>query len=155
MSYKQAINKAGVYTDATAKLAAENKTVLYWVNCETNQKEDVNRQMTTNLTIRPVLKGDTYTVTYTGGATNSDTHLYWYNTKSKVQEYTGEKSNKFLCWVDGNNQKYHPGDEILMTANVTLTAQFSGNNLSPTKYTVTYHSNFGTDQTYPGDSIEN
>lgn len=155
VSYKQAINKAGVYTDATAKLAAENKTVLYWVNCETNQKEDVNRQMTTNLTIRPVLKGDTYTVTYTGGATNSDTHLYWYNTKSKVQEYTGEKSNKFLCWVDGNNQKYHPGDEILMTANVTLTAQFSGNNLSPTKYTVTYHSNFGTDQTYPGDSIEN
>lgn len=155
VNYNQVINGASVYTDATAKLAAENKTVLYWVNCETNQKEDVNRQMTTNLTIRPVLKGDTYTVTYTGDTTNSDTHLYWYNTKSKVQEYTGEKSNKFLCWVDGNNQKYHPGDEILMTANVTLTAQFSGNNLSPTKYTVTYHSNFGTDQTYPGDSIEN
>lgn len=155
VSYKQAINEAGVYQQATDKLTEENKTVLYWVNCETNQKEDVNRQMTTNLTIRPVLKGDTYTVTYTGGATNSDTHLYWYNTKSKVQEYTGEKSNKFLCWVDGNNQKYHPGDEILMTANVTLTPNFSVENPGQT-YSVTYHSNFGKDQKYtPKQSIKN
>ena len=154
VNYNQVINGADVYQQATDKLTAANKTVLYWVT-STGERVDVNSQMTKDLTIRPVLKGDTYTVTYTGGATNSDTHLYWYNTKSKVQEYTGEKSNKFLCWVDGNNQKYHPGDEILMTANVTLTAQFSGNNLSPTKYTVTYHSNFGTDQTYPGDSIEN
>ena len=154
VNYKQVINEAGVYQQAMDKLAKANKTVLYWVT-STGERVDVSSQMTKDLTIRPVLKGDTYTVTYTGGATNSDTHLYWYNTKSKVQEYTGEKSNKFLCWVDGNNQKYHPGDEILMTANVTLTAQFSGNNLSPTKYTVTYHSNFGTDQTYPGDSIEN
>lgn len=154
VNYNQAINKANIYSQATTILENAGETVLYWVT-STGERVDVNSQMTKNLTIRPVLKGDTYTVTYTGGATNSDTHLYWYNTKSKVQEYTGEKSNKFLCWVDGNNQKYHPGDEILMTANVTLTAQFSGNNLSPTKYTVTYHSNFGTDQTYPGDSIEN
>lgn len=154
VSYNQVINRAEVYGQATTILENTGKTVLYWVT-STGERVDVSSQMTKNLTIRPVLKGDTYTVTYTGGATNSDTHLYWYNTKSKVQEYTGEKSNKFLCWVDGNNQKYHPGDEILMTANVTLTAQFSGNNPSPTKYTVTYHSNFGTDQTYPGDSIEN
>lgn len=154
VNYKQVINEAGVYKQATDKLTAANKTVLYWVT-STGERVDVSSQMTKNLTIRPVLKGDTYTVTYTGGATNSDAHLYWYNTKSKVQEYSGEKTDKFLCWVDGNNQKYHPGDEILMTANVTLTARFSGNNQSPTKYTVTYHSNFGTDQTYPGDSIEN
>ena len=154
VDYKQVINGAGVYQQATDKLATENKTVLYWVT-STGERVDVSSQMTKNLTIRPVLKGDTYTVTYTGGATNSDAHSYWYNTKSKVQEYSGEKTDKFLCWVDGNNQKYHPGDEILMTANVTLTARFSGNNQSPTKYTVTYHSNFGTDQTYPGDSIEN
>lgn len=154
VNYKQVINEAGVYKQATDKLTAANKTVLYWVT-STGERVDVSSQMTKNLTIRPVLKGDTYTVTYTGGATNSDAHSYWYNTKSKVQEYSGEKTDKFLCWVDGNNQKYHPGDEILMTANVTLTARFSGNNQSPTKYTVTYHSNFGTDQTYPGDSIEN
>lgn len=154
VNYNQVINRAEVYDQATTILENTGKTVLYWVT-STGERVDVSSQMTKNLTIRPVLKGDTYTVTYTGGATNSDAHSYWYNTKSKVQEYTGEKADKFLCWVDGNNQKYHPGNEILMTANVTLTAQFSGNNPSPTKYTVTYHSNFGTDQTYPGDSIEN
>ena len=154
VNYNQAINKANIYSQATTILKNAGETVLYWVT-STGERVDVSSQMTKNLTIRPVLKGDTYTVTYTGGATNSDAHLYWYNTKSKVQEYTGENADKFLCWVDGNNQKYHPGNEILMTANVTLTAQFSGNNPSPTKYTVTYHSNFGTDQTYTGDSIEN
>ena len=155
VNYNQVINGASVYTDATAKLAAENKTVLYWVNCETNQKEDVNRQMTTNLTIRPVLKGDTYTVTYGGGAT--DSQLYWYNTIAKVKNYTGDNAGKFLYWTDtaNNNKKYHPGDEIQMTANVTLKPKFSGENPGQT-YSVTYHSNFGTGQEYtPEESIEN
>lgn len=154
VNYKQVINEAGVYQQAMDKLAKANKTVLYWVT-STGERVDVSSQMTKDLTIRPVLKGDTYTVTYTGGATNSDTHLYWYNTKSKVQEYTGEKSNKFLCWVDGNNQKYHPGDEILMTANVTLKPHFSEENPGQTKYSVTYHSNFGAGQTYTVNGIEN
>ena len=155
VSYKQAINKAGVYTDATAKLAAENKTVLYWVNCETNQKEDVNRQMTTNLTIRPVLKGDTYTVTYTSGA--NDSQKYWYNTIAKVKDYQGENTDKFLYWTDAANTTttYHPGDEIQMTADVTLKPHFSGNP-EQQKYSVTYHSNFDPDKSYtPEESIEN
>lgn len=154
VNYKQVINEAGVYQQAMDQLAKANKTVLYWVT-STGERVDVNSQMTKDLTIRPVLKGDTYTVTYTGGAMNRDTHLYWYNTKSKVQEYTGEKSNKFLCWVDGNNQKYHPGDEILMTANVTLKPNFSGENPGQTKYSVTYHSNFESDATYEVNGIDN
>ena len=154
VNYKQAINEAGVYQQATDKLTAANKTVLYWVT-STGERVDVSSQMTKNLTIRPVLKGDTYTVTYTGGATNSDAHSYWYNTKSKVQEYSGEKTDKFLCWVDGNNQKYHPGDEIQMTANVTLKPKFSEGNPVQQKYSVTYHSNFEPDQTCTADSVEN
>lgn len=153
VNYNQVINEAEVYGQATTILENAGKTVLYWVT-STGERVDVNSQMTENLTIRPVLKGDTYTVTYTGGATNSDTHLYWYNTKSKVQEYTGEKFNKFLCWVDGNNQKYHPGDEILMTANVTLRPHFSGENPGQT-YSVTYHSNFEPDATYKHEGIKN
>ena len=153
VNYNQVINEAEVYGQATTILENAGKTVLYWVT-STGERVDVSSQMTENLTIRPVLKGDTYTVTYTGGATNSDTHLYWYNTKSKVQEYTGEKFNKFLCWVDGNNQKYHPGDEILMTANVTLRPHFSGENPGQT-YSVTYHSNFEPDATYKHEGIKN
>ena len=155
VSYKQTINKAGVYQQATDKLTAANKTVLYWVNCETNQKEDVNRQMTTNLTIRPVLKGDTYTVTYTSGA--NDSQKYWYNTIAKVKNYTGDNAGKFLYWTDtaNNNKKYHPGDEIQMTANVTLKPKFSGENPGQTKYSVIYHSNFEPDQTCTADSVEN
>ena len=154
VSYNQAINGADVYQQATAKLTEANKTVLYWVNCETNQKEDVNRQMTTDLTIRPVLKGDTYSVTYSGGATTSDPYAYWYGTTAKVKAYQGENTNKFLYWTAAN-QQYHPGDEISMTADVTLTPHFNGPNPEQT-YSVTYHSNFGTDQTYtPKESIEN
>ncbi|MEE1367410.1 MAG: S-layer homology domain-containing protein [Evtepia sp.] len=158
VSYNQVINRANVYTDATTKLAEANETVLYWVNCETNQKEDVNRQMTTNLTIRPVLKGDTYTVTYSGDATTTkDPYAYWHGTTAKVQDYTGEKANKFLYWTDAANTttKYHPGDQIRMTANVTLTPKFSEETPGQT-YSVTYHSNFGTGQEYtPTESIKN
>ena len=152
VSYNQAINGADVYQQATDKLTAANKTVLYWVNCETNQKEDVNRQMTTDLTIRPVLKGDTYAVTYDSGAT--DSQKYWYNTIAKVKGYQGENANKFLYWTAANKQ-YHPGDQIQMTANVTLTPNFSGNPVQQ-KYSVTYHSNFDPDKTCtPEKSIEN
>ena len=110
--------------------------------------------MTTNLTIRPVLKGDTYTVTYTSGA--NDSQKYWYNTIAKVKDYTGEKAGKFLYWTDADENQYHPGAEIQMTANVTLKPNFSGENPGQTKYSVTYLSNFGTDQMYtPEESIEN
>ena len=155
VSYNHPINEANVYTEATNKVTEANKTVLYWVNCATGERVDVNSQMTTNLTIRPVLKGDTYTVSYNGGATTSDSHTYWYGTIAKVKKYQGDNSDKFLYWIDAAQKKYHPGDEIHMTANVTLTPQFNGSNPEQTKYSVTYHSNFGTDQTYEVRDIEN
>lgn len=158
VNYKQVINEAGVYQQAMDKLAEANKTVLYWVNCETNQKEDVNRQMTKDLTIRPVLKGDTYTVTYSGDATTTkDPYAYWHGTIAKVKKYQGKDDGKFLYWTDAANTttKYHPGDQIRMTANVTLTPKFSEETPGQT-YSVTYHSNFGKDQKYtPKQSIKN
>lgn len=154
VNYNQVINGAGVYKQATDKLTAANKTVLYWVT-STGDRVDVSSQMTKNLTIRPVLKGDTYTVTYDSGAT--DSQKYWFNTIAKVKNYTGEKANKFLYWTDAANTttKYHPGDQIRMTANVTLTPKFSEETPGQT-YSVTYHSNFGTGQEYtPTESIKN
>ena len=153
VSYNQVINGAGVYQQATDKLAAANKTVLYWVT-STGERVDVNSQMTKNLTIRPVLKGDTYAVTYTSGA--NDSQKYWYNTIAKVEDYTGDDAGKFLYWTDADENQYHPGAEIQMIANVTLKPNFSGENPVQQKYSVTYHSNFGKDQTYtPKESIEN
>lgn len=153
VDYNQVINGADVYQQATYKLAAANKTVLYWVT-STGERVDVNRQMTENLTIRPVLKGDTYTVTYTSGA--NDSQKYWYNTIAKVKNYTGDDIDKFLYWTDTAGTKYHPGDEIQMTADVTLRPHISEGNQEQTKYSVTYHSNFGTDQKYtPKQSIKN
>ena len=153
VNYKQVINEAGVYQQAMDKLAEANKTVLYWVT-STGERVDVNRQMTENLTIRPVLKGDTYTVTYTSGA--NDSQKYWYNTIAKVKNYTGDDIDKFLYWTDTAGTKYHPGDEIQMTADVTLRPHISEGNQEQTKYSVTYHSNFGTDQKYtPKQSIKN
>lgn len=156
VDYKQVINRAEVYGQATTILENAGKTVLYWVT-STGERVDVNRQMTENLTIRPVLKGDTYTVTYGGGATTSDPYAYWYGTTAKVKDYAGDKADKFLYWTDAANAntKYHPGDQIQMTADVTLTPKFSEGNPVQQKYSVTYHSNFGTDQTYTVNDIEN
>ena len=153
VNYNQVINRAEVYDQATTILENTGKTVLYWVT-STGERVDVNSQMRTNLTIRPVLKGDTYAVTYDSGAI--DSQKYWYNTIAKVKNYTGEKADKFLYWTDADENQYHPGAEIQMIANVTLKPNFSEGNPEQTKYNVTYHSNFGTDQTYtPEESIEN
>ena len=158
VNYKQVINEAGVYQQAMDKLAEANKTVLYWVT-STGERVDVSSQMTKDLTIRPVLKGDTYTVTYSGDATTTkDPYAYWHGTTAKVQDYTGDNIDKFLYWTDAANTttKYHPGDEIRMTANVTLKPHFSEGNPVQQTYSVTYHSNFGTDQKCtPEESIEN
>lgn len=152
VNYNQVINRAEVYDQATTILENTGKTVLYWVT-STGERVDVSSQMTTNLTIRPVLKGDTYAVNYDSGAT--DSQKYWYNTIAKVKDYTGDDAGKFLYWTDAANKQYHPGDEIQMTANVTLKPKFSEGNPVQTKYSVTYHSNFGTDQTYTVNGIEN
>ena len=156
VNYKQVINEAGVYQQAMDKLAEANKTVLYWVT-STGERVDVSSQMTKDLTIRPVLKGNTYSVTYSGDATTTkDPYAYWHGTTAKVQDYTGEKANKFLYWTDAANTttKYHPGDQIRMTANVTLTPKFSEENPGQT-YSVTYHSNFEPDATYKHEGIKN
>ena len=152
VNYKQVINEAGVYKQAMDKLAEANKTVLYWVT-STGDRVDVSSQMTKDLTIRPVLKGDTYTVTYTSGA--NDSQKYWYNTIAKVKNYTGDNAGKFLYWTDADENQYHPGDVIQMTANVTLKPNFSVENPGQTKYSVIYHSNFEPDQTCTADSVEN
>lgn len=153
VNYNQVINRAEVYGQATTIFENAGETVLYWVT-STGERVDVNRQMTENLTIRPVLKGDTYTVTYTSGA--NDSQKYWYNTIAKVKNYTGDDIDKFLYWTDTAGTKYHPGDEIQMTADVTLRPHISEGNQEQTKYSVTYHSNFGTDQKYtPKQSIKN
>lgn len=152
VNYKQVINEAGVYQQAMDKLAEANKTVLYWVT-STGERVDVSSQMTKDLTIRPVLKGDTYTVTYTSGA--NDSQKYWFNTIAKVKNYTGADDGKFLYWTDADENQYHPGDVIQMTANVTLKPNFSVENPGQTKYSVIYHSNFEPDQTCTADSVEN
>lgn len=152
VNYNQVINRAEVYGKATTILENAGKTVLYWVT-STGERVDVNSQMTKNLTIRPVLKGDTYSVTYTSGA--NDSQQYWFNTIAKVKNYTGDDAGKFLYWTDEDENQYHPGAEIQMTANVTLKPNFSGENPGQT-YSVTYHSNFGMDQEYtPAESIKN
>ena len=151
VNYNQVINRAEVYGQATTILENAGKTVLYWVT-STGERVDVSSQMTKNLTIRPVLKGDTYAVTYDSGAT--DSQKYWYNTIAKVKNYQGENAGKFLYWTDAAGRKYHPGDQIQMTANVTLKPKFSGENPGQT-YSVTYHSNFETDATYKHEGIKN
>ena len=155
VNYNQVINRAEVYDQATTILENTGKTVLYWVT-STGERVDVSSQMTKNLTIRPVLKGDTYAVTYSGdGTTTRDPYAYWHGTTAKVKDYAGDKADKFLYWTDAANKQYHPGDEIQMTADVTLTPNISDENPEQPKYSVTYHSNFGTDQTDTVNDIKN
>ena len=58
----------------------------------------------------------------------------------------------FACWTDETGKVYYPGSYVTMTGNKTLTANY----VEPSvKVTLTYHSNFDTDQTKTIDAVPN
>ena len=149
------ISGVDVFKDAEAKIAEAGKTVLKWVY-EDGTAVDVNSAIGSDTTVKAVLEGEVYNLTYVTGtdAAITDKNSYEYEALAQVKDGSGLKSGDkvFACWTDETGKVYYPGSYVTMTGNKTLTANY----VEPSvKVTLTYHSNFDTDQTKTIDAVPN
>lgn len=149
------ISGVDVFKDAEAAIAEAGKTVLKWVY-EDGTAVDVNSAIGSDTTVKAVLEGDVYTLTYVTGtdAAITDENRYEYEALAQVKDGSGLKSGDkvFACWTDETGKVYYPGSYVTMTGNKTLTAKYVDPSV---KVTLTYHSNFDTDQTMTIDAVPN
>lgn len=149
------ISGVDVFKDAEAKIAEAGRTVLKWVY-EDGTAVDVNSAIGSDTTVKAVLEGEVYTLTYDTetDAAITDENSYEYEALAQVKDGSGLKSGDkvFACWTDETGKVYYPGSYVTMTGNKTLTANY----VEPSvKVTLTYHSNFDTDQTKTIDAVPN
>lgn len=149
------ISGVDVFKDAEAKIAEAGKTVLKWVY-EDGTAVDVNSAIGSDTTVKAVLEGEVYTLTYVTetDAAITDENRYEYEALAQVKDGSGLKSGDkvFACWTDETGKVYYPGSYVTMTGNKTLTAKYVDPSV---KVTLTYHSNFDTDQTKTIDAVPN
>ena len=149
------ISGVDVFKDAEAAIEAAGKTVLKWVY-EDGTAVDVNSAIDRNTTVKAVLEGEVYTLTYDTGtdAAITDENSYEYEALAQVKDGSELKSGKqmFAYWTDDAGKVYYPGSYVTMTGNKTLTANYVDPSV---KVTLTYHSNFDTDQTKTIDAVPN
>lgn len=149
------ISGVDVFKDAEAKIAEAGKTVLKWVY-EDGTAVDVNSAIGSDTTVKAVLEGEVYNLTYFTGtdAAITDENSYEYEALAQVKDGSGLKTGDkvFAYWTDETGKVYYPGSYVTMTGNKTLTANY----VEPSvKVTLTYHSNFDTDQTKTIDAVPN
>ena len=150
------ISSVNVFKDAETKIADAGKTVLKWVY-EDGTAVDVNSAIGSDTTIKAVLKGDVYTLTYDTGTTASiaDENRYEYEALAQVKDGSGLQNGEqvFAYWTDDADNVYYPGSYVTMTGNKTLTANY----VKPSvKVTLTYHANYtGNDETLTIDAVPN
>lgn len=149
------ISGVDVFKDAEAKIAEAGKTVLKWVY-EDGTAVDVNSVIGSDTTVKAVLEGEVYNLTYVTGtdAAITDENRYEYEALAQVKDGSGLKSGDkvFACWTDETGKVYYPGSYVTMTGNKTLTANYVDPSV---KVTLTYHSNFDTDQTKTIGAVPN
>lgn len=118
-------------------------------------------KITTNYELYAKVGNSTgYSVTYNAnGGTGSmtDTESYAKGAKATVKSTNGFTNGDkvFLSWntaADGTGKTYYPNSTVEITGNVTLYAQWGD---KASTVSVTYHSNFGTDQTKMVKDIAN
>lgn len=118
-------------------------------------------KITTNYNLYAKVGNSTgYSVTYdANGGTGSvtDTEKYAKGAEATVKSNNGFTNGDkvFLSWntaADGTGKTYYPNSTVEITGNVTLYAQWGD---KASTVSVTYHSNFGTDQTKMVKDIAN
>ena len=150
------ISSVDVFKDAEAEIANADKTVLKWVY-EDGTAVDVNSAIGSDTTIKAVLKGEVYNLTYDTGTTAAitDENSYEYEARAQVKDGSGLQSGKqmFAYWTDDAGKVYYPGSYVTMTGNKTLTAHYVDPSV---KVTLTYHANYtGNDETLTIDAVPN
>ena len=149
------ISSVDVFKNAEAAIEAAGKTVLKWVY-EDGTAVDVNSAIGSDTTVKAVLEGEVYNLTYVTGTTAAitDENRYEYEALAQVKDGSELKSGDkvFAYWTDDAGNVYYPGSYVTMTGNKTLIAHYVDPSV---KVTLTYHSNFDTDQTKTIDAVPN
>ena len=150
------ISGVDVFKDAEAEIAEAGRTVLKWVY-EDGTAVDVNSAIDRNTTIKAVLEGEVYNLTYDTGtdASITDENRYEYEALAQVKDGSGLKNGKqmFAYWTDDAGNVYYPGSYVTMTRDMTLTAHYVDPSV---KVMLTYHANYtGNDETFTTDAVPN
>ena len=151
------ISSVDVFEAAEAAIAAAGRTVLKWVY-EDGTAVDVNSAIGRDTTIKAVLEGEVYKLTYVTGtdASITDENSYEYEALAQVKDGSGLKNDKeqvFAYWTDDAGNVYYPGSYVTMTRDMTLTANYVAPSV---KVKLTYHANYtGNDETFTTDAVPN
>lgn len=133
----------------------EGETFMGWTEQQGSTRLfNFATQITRDIHLYPVIMdGKTYTLTYDKnggeGTVPTDTNKYAKGTYAQVMSGSGltRKGMTFLGWSTDQNAvspAYYPGGSVKINDNTTLYAVWG----TPTgKAAITYHSNFGNDQT--------
>lgn len=161
------VSKGDTVTDELSKLEAQLKLTLdtgdSFLGWTINRGLPFNpgTKITANYKLYAKVGNSTgYSVTYApnGGAGSvTDTEKYAKGAEATVKSNNGFTNGDkvFLSWntaADGTGKTYYPNSTVEITGDVTLYAQWGD---KASTVSVTYHSNFGTDQTKMVKDIAN
>lgn len=161
------VSKGDTVTDELSKLEAQLKLTLdtgdSFLGWTINRVLPFNpgTKITANYELYAKVGNSTgYSVTYApnGGAGSvTDTEKYAKGAEATVKSNNGFTNGDkvFLSWntaADGTGKTYYPNSTVEITGDVTLYAQWGD---KASTVSVTYHSNFGTDQTKMVKDIAN
>lgn len=162
------VSKGDTVTNELSKLEAQLKLTLdtgdSFLGWTINRGLPFNpgTKITTNYKLYAKVGNSTgYSVTYNANATGAtgsvtDTEKYAKGAEATVMSNSFTNDGKvFLGWntkADGTGTTYYPNSTVEITGNVTLYAQWGD---KASTVSVTYHSNFGTDQTKMVKDIAN
>ena len=161
------VSKGDTVTDELSKLEAQLKLTLdtgdSFLGWTINRGLPFNpgTKITANYELYAKVGNSTgYSVTYApnGGAGSvTDTEKYAKGAEATVKSNNGFTNGDkvFLSWntaADGTGKTYYPNSTVEITGDVTLYAQWGD---KASTVSVTYHSNFGTDQTKMVKDIAN
>lgn len=161
------VSKGDTVTDELSKLEAQLKLTLdtgdSFLGWTINRGLPFNpgTKITANYELYAKVGNSTgYSVTYApnGGAGSvTDTEKYAKGAEATVKSHNGFTNGDkvFLSWntaADGTGKTYYPNSTVEITGDVTLYAQWGD---KASTVSVTYHSNFGTDQTKMVKDIAN
>lgn len=162
------VKKGDTVTDELSKLEAQLKLTLdtgdSFLGWTINRGLPFNpgTKITMNYNLYAKVGNSTgYSVTYNANATGAtgsvtDTEKYAKGAEATVMSNSFKNGDMvFLGWntaADGKGETYYPNGTVEITGNVTLYAQWGD---KASTVTVTYHSNFDTDQTKTVKDIAN
>ena len=162
-TFSEVAKNSTISSDSIPTLTlAEGETFLGWVQ-EDGTPFNFNTKINQNYDLYPKVGNNSrYKVTYHSNTASdttitNDAMIYAKDVFATVDAntFTNGSNKVFLSWntnSDGSGMTYYPNGTIQVTGNMDLYAIWGD---KASTVTVTYHSNFGTDQEYTTEAMPN